>query len=345
MNHKRPRIIGSGWQVPRTIRKNEDPIFNWLHDNKPDLKKQFAGYDKRHVLAEGENLIDIMLPAALKALHNANKKPEEIDLLIGIGSVSEYIMPNMLTEVHKRLGLPSNVWVIPVANDYSNFGSSLFFADSLIAANRVKNVLICIGGNWTRNVNYHTAQSISAADGAGAAVMSLSEDESKWYVADQCTVTDSSYFGSMYSKGLPTTVNPPITMEGAEGVYYKELFSPHFFQITPEGQVGFREFGGARALSAVTDLLKKNDLSPADMSFMPHQTSQVLINMWCEKLKPPAGQVLSTIKEFANMTVATPALNFAFFEEKDEIEKDNLVVMALGADMHCNAMLLKRNDA
>jgi len=341
---KTPRIIGSGWQVPRAIRKNDDPIFDWLKKNDPDVEKRFAGYENRHVLAQDEELIDIMLPAAIMALEKSNKKPEDIDILIGIGSISEYIMPNVLSLVHKRLGLPESTWVIPVANDYSNFGSSLFFADSLIRSNRAKNILICIGGNWTKNVNYHTGQSISAADGAGAAVMSNSDDTSNWYVADQCTVTDTSYFGSMYTNGLPVTVNPPITMKGANEVYYKELFSPHFFQITEKGMVGFKEFGGIKALTAVTNLLKKNNLSTKDISFMPHQTSQVLIDHWLTSLKPPVAQVLSTIKTFANATVATPALNFAYFEEKGTIKKNNLVIMALGADMHCNAILLKRND-
>lgn len=342
INKEIPRITGSGWHVPKTIRKNDDPIFNWLRKNDPDVEKRFAGYDKRHVLAKDEELIDIMLPAAIMALKKANKKPSDIDFLIGIGSISNYIMPNMLSEVHKRLGLPESTWVLPVANDYSNFGSGLFLADSLIKADRAKNILICIGGNWTKNVNYHTGQSISASDGAGAVVMSKSSDTSKWYVDDQCTVTDTSYFGSMYTKGLPVTVNPPITMEGANEVYYKELFSPHFFQITKKGLKGFKEFGAIKALTAVTNLLKKNNLKTTDISFMPHQTSQVLIDAWCKSLKPPVAQVLSTIQTFANATVATPALNFGYFEEKGTIEKDNLVIMALGADMHCNAMLLKR---
>lgn len=343
--NKTPRIIGSGWHVPKEIRKNNDPIFNWLRENHPNGKKKyFAGYENRHVLTGDEALIDIMLPAAIMALKKANKRPEDIDYLIGIGSISKYIMPNMLSEVHKRLGLPESTWVIPVTNDYSNFGSSLIFADSLIRSNRAKNILICLGGNWTKNVNYHTGQAISAGDGAGAAVMSNSDDTSNWYVADQCTVTDTTYFGSMYTNGLPVTVNPPVTMNGANEVYYKELFSPHFFQITKKGLDGFKEFGAIKALSAVTKLLKKNNLSTEDISFMPQQTSQYLIDHWCENLKPPVAQVLSTIKLFANATVATPALNFAYFEEKGTIEKNNMVIMSLGVDMHCNALLLKRKN-
>lgn len=334
MSTLEPRIIGTGWHLPEKIRLNNDPVFAWLKKNDPDWEKMFDGYEKRHVLSGKENLIDIMVPAAQKALKSSEKKASEIDILIGCGSISQYFQPNVLSEVHLKLGLPASTWVIPVGDDYSNFASSLLIANGLIKSNHAKNILICIGGNWTRNVDYHTPQSISAADGAGAAVVSMSADKSHWYVADQCTVTDSFYYGSMYTDGLPLKAKPPV-----QG--YNTVYSPHFFQITPKGQKGFGAFGEITALTAVTELLKKNKLSGSDISFMPHQTSAVLIDYWVKNLVP--AQVLSTIKEIANVTVATHALNLAWFEEKNGIEKDFLVMLALGPDMHANAMLLRRH--
>jgi 3-oxoacyl-[acyl-carrier-protein] synthase III len=329
-----PRIIGTGWAVPKKIRLNGDPIFDWLKANYPN-QELFEGYKVRHVLDEGEDLMTIMVPAAKMALKRAKKKPEDIDLLIGTGSISEYIQPNALSQLHKELGLPARAWVIPVGDDYSNFASSLLLADGLLKANRAKNILICLGGNWTRNVDYHTLQSISAADGAGAAVMAMSTDKSRWYVADQCTVTDTRYYGSMYTDGVALEANPPI-----KG--FSNVFSPHFFQITAEGGEGFKKFGTKIALTSVTKLLKQNKITAANVSFIPHQTSSVLIDYWCTHLSPKPAQVLSTLEEFANVTVAIHALNLAWFEEKGTIEKNKLVLMALGPDMHANAMLLQR---
>lgn len=329
-----PKIIGTGWTVPEKIRYNDDPVFDWLKKNKAD-QAQFAGYEERHVLRPDEDLIDIMLPAAKMAMQKAGKEPKDIDLLIGLGSVSTYIQPNVLSLLHQKLGLPASTWVIPIGNDYSNYASCLLLADGVVRANRAQNVLICIGCNWTRNVDYHTPQAISAADGAGAAVVAMSSDSDKWYVADQCTVTNSEYYGSMYTAGLKLEANPPLNG-------YKEVFSPHFFQITEEGLAGFKNFGMKIALSSVTGLLQKNQLTGADISFMPHQTSQVLIDYWCSNLAPQPAQVLTTIKKFANVTVASHALNMAWCEENVNIEKNNLVMLALGPDMHANAMLLKR---
>jgi 3-oxoacyl-[acyl-carrier-protein] synthase-3 len=329
-----PRIIGTGWAVPNKIRLNDDPIFDWLKGQYPN-QDLFKGYKVRHVLDAGEDLMTVMVPAAKMALHKAKKKPEDIDLLIGLGSISDYIQPNALSQLHKELGLPVRTWAVPVGNDYSNFASSLLMADGLIRAKRAKNILICLGCNWTRNVDYHTLQSISAADGSGAAVMAMSADKSKWHVADQCTVMDTQYYGSMYTDGLTLKANPPING-------YSEVFSPHFFQITAEGGEGFKKFGTKISLTSVTKLLKQNKITAADISFMPHQTSSVLIDYWRSHLSPRPAQMLSTLQEIANVTVATHALNLAWFEEKGTIEKNKLVMMALGPDMHANAMLLKR---
>ena len=330
-----PRIIGTGWSVPKKIRLNNDPIFDWLKKHYPN-QNLFEGYDKRHVLADGEDLMTIMVPAAKMALRRAGIKASDVDMLIGLGSISEYYQPNALSQLHEKLKLPAGAWAIPVGNDYSNYASSLLLADGLLRAKRAKYVLICIGGNWTRNVSYHTPQSTSAADGAGAAVVALSDDETKWHVADQCTVMNTSYYGSMYTNGLKLLPSKPLSG-------YKEVYSPHFFQITPEGQKGFGEFGTAEALTSVTQLLQKNKLTGADISFMPHQTSSVLIDYWLDHMDPKPAQVLTTIKKFANVTVATHALNMAWFEQRNGIKMDKLVMMALGPDMHANAILLKRN--
>ncbi len=343
MNKSIPRIIGTGWQVPDHVRHNDDPIFDWLRANNPDVDKMFSGYEKRHILLPAESLVSIMAPAAEKALEQAKLKPEDIDMLIGTGSTGEFIQPNTLTEVHKVLGLPKRTWVIPVNDDYSNYASSLFIADSLIRAGRAKNILVCLGDDWSRNVDYHTPQSVSAADGAGAAVLSMSMDESLWYVVDQVNLTDSSFYGGMFVKGEKFEVDPPL------GGRYPTVYSPHFFQITEAGLAGFTKLGKEEAITTTIDLLHKNKLTPADVAFLPHQTSGVLINFWLEKLKAEfgeaPGQMLSTLKKFANATVASHALNFAYFSESHSIQPDYLVMLALGMDMHANSMLLARGPA
>ena len=111
MATKYPRIHGAGYAVPTSVRKNDDPIFDWLNQHPPS-DSPFAGYDERRVLADGENLVDIMVPAAQQPLLAASLKPADVDLLLGYGSVSQYSNPKDLSLVHQRPGLSKSTWVV-----------------------------------------------------------------------------------------------------------------------------------------------------------------------------------------------------------------------------------------
>jgi 3-oxoacyl-[acyl-carrier-protein] synthase III len=327
-----PRITGLGYSVPAGIRTNEDPIFDWLKAH-PTPGNPFQGYKERRVLSRNEDLMTIMVPAAEQAMASAGIDPSQVDILLGFASISPYPDPNDLCLLHRRLGLPARAWVVPLNSEFSNFNAGLFFADALIRAGRAKNVLIVVGGNWTRHVDYHTVQSISAADGAGAAVVSLSGDPTLWQLIDQCTLTDSSQFGTMFTAGTRYDVHPP-----REG--HSHLWSNPVFHITPEGFTAFGSFGAKAAPAAILDLLARHNLQGSDIALITHQASQLLLTAWQNTIQP--AQFVETIQQFANMTVANIPVTLAWSVANNPITQPNLVLFALGPDMHANALLLHR---
>jgi len=334
MADQQPRIIGLGYSVPPNRRTNDDPIFDWLRARVPPAANPFQGYKTRPVLAPGEDLMTIMLPAAMSALQDAGVHPSEIDALLGYASVSPYATPNELFHLHQLLGLPDRTYVVPLNNEFSNFNAALLMADALVRAGRARRVLIAVGGNWTRHVDYHTVQSISAADGAGAAVVAMSADPAGWQVVDQNTVTMTKYFGSMYMQGRTYDQTPP--RDGRE-----RLWSDPFFQITTAGMEGFGEFGGSVAPTAATGLLARHNIQASAVTLIAHQASSVLFDMWQSRLQP--AQMIQTIADFANMTVANIPVNLAWSVDHDPITQNNLLLLALAPDMHANALLLQRS--
>lgn len=330
-----PRLIGLGYSVPPTRRTNDDPIFDWLKAHVPPESNPFQGYKTRAVLAPGEDLMTVMMPAALNALEDAKLQPSDVDMLLGYASISPCPTPNDLSRLHAMLGLPERAWVVPLNCEFSNFNAGLVMADALVRAGRARNILIVVGGNWTRHVDYHTVQSVSAADGAGAAVVGLSSDRSRWQVIDQHTITESRYFGSMFMRGQSYPQTPP-----RDG--HQRLWSDSFFQITPEGMEGFGTFGGGIAPTAITTLLARHEIPASSVTLIAHQASTVLFDRWRATIQP--GQMIQTIAEFANMTVANIPVNLAWSVANDPISKDHLVLFALGPDMHANAVLLERKS-
>ncbi|MEJ6402921.1 hypothetical protein [Yoonia sp. 2307UL14-13] len=339
MTKKTPRILGTGHTVPGKVRYNDDPVFDYLRKHPPPGSDLFAGYDKRHVLSNGETMIDIMLPAAKLALADAGITADQVDLLIGDGSVGKYRTPNTISELHHRLGLPARAWPLPLQNSFSQFNAALMYADALIRAERAEHILIALGDNWTRYVSYETPQAISAADGAAACVIGPTNNTSKWEFVDQITIADTSYYGSMYMASDlihdGEEAAPSLTETGD--------YSHAYFHITDKGIKGFTEFGVRKSPDAVAALLKRHRLDASDVCLLTHQASTKLMEHWKEVINP--GYYIQTIAQYANIVQCSVLFNLSWgMQNVPEFTQDWVVVLCLGPDMHANAMLLRRND-
>ncbi len=331
MTEHSARLLGTGYAVPDSIRRNDDPIFAWLHAHSPPGTNLFQGYEQRRVLAPGQNLMSILVPAARAALKDAKVAAGEIDLLLGTVSVSDFDPPNALSQLHAELGLPASCWVVALANDFSNFNAGLLFAEGMIRTGRARKALVCVGTNWTRHVNYQTPQAISAADGAAAAVVGVAHDG--WRILDQEIFTASQNYGTMTMQAQSVALNPPV-----QG--HSTLYTPPFFQITAAGAAAFKSFGVEAAPGAVLRLLKRHRMTGADISLISHQASSVLTDAWNAAIKP--AQYIETLKHYANMTSANIPVNLAWASRNGGFSRDRLVLFALGPDMHAHALLLAR---
>ncbi len=324
-----PRILGTGFSVPSQIRTNDDPIFEWLKQNNPNGMALFTGYGQRRVLAPDEDLMTIMVPAAQSAMENAGIAPDEVDLVLGYGSVGEFQSPNDLSLLNAKLGLRPNCWTIAMNNEFSNFNAAIFFADALVRARRIRHALVCVGCNWTRHVDYHTAQSVSAADGAAAAVVGSGGTPSQWEIVDFETINNFSYYGNMFMKGEPA--------QDAQGA---PVWTDSVFQITQRGIEGFKEFGEMETPKAALAMMARHGLQGSDIALVSHQASSVLLEQWQTAIQP--AEYFNTISEYANVTLVNVPLNLACGTSRGAFTKNWLILLSVGADMHANALLLHR---
>lgn len=326
---ERVAIIGTGFAVPPHVRKNDDPIFDWLRSNHPAGEDLFQGYEERRVLGPGETVSSLMVAAAHQALARAALEPSSIDALLGYGSVSEYITPNNLAQVHAELGLPSRALVLPVADEFTNFNSSILLADSLIRVGQARTILIVCGCNWTQFVHYHTPPSTSAGDGSGAAVVGVTTDPTRFRLIAHEHLVSSGDYGAMYMQG---------DVAGECGEPPPPCYSSPYFHLTERGQAAFGRFGANEAPTAVTRLLANQHIDGSQVSVLCHQASTKLLGPWRDTIKPH--RLIDTLEQYANMTLATIPVNLALFA--DEIATDYLVLFGLGIQLHASALLLER---
>ncbi|MFT4795677.1 MAG: 3-oxoacyl-[acyl-carrier-protein] synthase-3 [Paracoccaceae bacterium] len=337
-----PRILGLGHAVPAATRGNEDPIFDWLKAHPVQGKDLFAGYDTRHVLAPDQGLIDIMVPAAQLAMDRAGVTADDIDMVLGEGSIAEFNTPNTISELHQRLGLPRHAWPVPLGNTFSQFNAGVMMADALIRAGRARHVLLALGDNWTRYVDYATPQSVSAADGAAACVIGPGGTAAQWEFVDQLTIADTSYYGSMFM--APQRLAGHMNDTGEHPVLLEDMgkFSHPFFSITQKGIDGFTQFGKNTAPEAVTTLLEKNGVAAKDICLITHQASTKLMEHWRDVINP--GCYVETIAKYANLVECSVLFNLSWgMQNAAHFTQDWLVTLCLGPDMHANAMLMRRN--
>lgn len=323
----RPAIVSTGSSVPATIRTNDDPVFDWLHANPPPHQDLFEGYEQRRVLAPGEKLSDLMLQAARAALQRASLAADDIDVLIGYASIGAWEMPNDLVIVANELGLPPTVPIVPVNNEYANFPLGLVLADAVIARGRAERALVVVGADWSRYVDYHTPPSVSAGDGAGAAVMVASDDPTRFAILDVAIDSAREFLGGMYVAADPTT--PPVVPATYRGPV---------FHLNELGVTAFETFGVHRPPTLVQEVIGRHGLTPADIAFVGHQTSLVLNSAWQQALKPR--EFVQTLTTYANMTSASIPVNLDVCAA--EITVDHVALVGLGPEPSCTVVLLER---
>jgi 3-oxoacyl-[acyl-carrier-protein] synthase III len=236
--------------------------------------------------------------------------------------VGEYIAPNDLALVHAELGLPAQALVLPLADEYTVFNSSLVVADSVLRSGRARRALIVCGCNWTAVVDYRTPPSISAGDGAGAAVvvagLPAAGGGGSFRFVDHRRATASGYYGHMF-----------VAPDGS-GV-------PRF-SITDAGYAAMGRFIGSEVPQVVLDLLAAQGLRGDQVTLLCHQTSQTFLDRWAEVIGPK--ELLHTLAEYGNMTSATLPVNLDVFAGR--VTTEFVVLLGIGVQWQADAVLLAR---
>lgn len=316
-----PGIAGTGRALPAAIRTNDDPIFDRLRGGQVTGSDRFHGYRERRVLGPGDSLTQLMVQAARAALDAADCEPGGVDLLLGYGSLARYIAPNDLASVHAELGLPPHAAVIPLADEYTVFGSSLLVADALIRTDRASRALIVCGCNWTSVVDYTTAPSISAGDGAGAAVVQCGgapPGRPFFRIVAGRSHTASGYYGAMF------------LAPDAAG-------APHF-AITDAGYDAMAHFVRFEVPAVARRLLDEQGVHGDQVTLLCHQTTQWFLDEWAAALGPK--ELLHTLAEYGNMTSASLPVNLDVFAER--ISTDYVLLLGIGIQWQAQAVLLAR---
>jgi len=314
------KIAGIGSYVPSHRMTNSD--FEKLVETSDEWITTRTGIKERRICGDSETNSDMALAAARNALEMAGVQPDEIDLIL-VGTVTpDYRLPSAACIVQKRLGLV-NAAAMDVVAACAGFLYGLSTGDVYIKSGKYKKVLV-IGVEKLSSITDYTDRGtcILFGDGAGAAVLVPSEDESgllSTFMKSDGRLGDLLWIPDGGSK-FPSQ---KFKSENSHQVYIKMNGSEVFKHAVRQMENSARR------------VLSEAGLTEADVDWLiPHQANNRIITSTAKRLGIPMERVFVNIEKYGNTSSASVPIAIDEAWRGGKIKKgDILVLTAIGGGL------------
>lgn len=348
------KIIGVGNYIPsQTITNLFFDKHHFLDESGEALKqnnatianklKEITGIEERRYASPDQVTSDLGLIAAKAAIADAKIDLESIDYIIfahnfgdvRFGTIQSDAVPCLASRVKHELGIENNFCVAyDVLFGCPGWIEGMIQANAFVKAGIAKRCLVIGAETLSRVVDIHDRDSMIYADGAGAAIVELSTDDSgiKSHVSASFTLKEKDflYFGKSFNtQSCPDTKY--IKMNG------RKIYEFALLNVPGAMKKCFDESG------YTIDQLDKIIIHQAN-----EKMDEAIVNRFFQLYDAPVPEHIMpmVIHKLGNSSVATiptllkMILNGELPEHK--IEKGNIVLFAsVGAGMNVNAFVYK----
>ena len=196
-------IVGSGSCIPERVIDGSHFINSKFYTDAGDfidkpneeIIKKFVDIteiEERRYLRNDQFNSDLGVQAAKEAIYDAKIEKEEIDYIIfasNFGEVSANgmanFMPNMAARVKHKLGIKNRKCITyDMIFGCPGWVEGLILADTMIKAGKAKTVLVVGGETLSRVTDPYDRNKMIFADGAGAVIVTATEDSKVGVLAD-----------------------------------------------------------------------------------------------------------------------------------------------------------------
>lgn len=311
---RRATVIGTGFYAPEKIVKNQ--FFNEMYNKDIDtfLREQRNIFERRFMSAE-QATSDLIVPAAEEALKNAGLAATDIDLIVVSTDTPDYLSPSTAAVVQHKLQA-KNAATFDVNSACAGFVTALDLGAKYIAADpKYKNILVVGAYGMSKYLNYDDFKIATLfADGAGAAVVSASADDTGILAAE--LYTDGQYHDYMgvYAGGT----FQPVTHEVIE----KKGHLLNFAKKIPI------ETNGTHWPRLTHKLLDRIHRRPEDVKlFFMTQININSINEALDNLKLPRTKSHNIMDRFGYTGSAAVGMALADAARQHKLKKGDLIIL------------------
>jgi len=310
-------IRGVGSYLPETRLTNLE--IEQMVETSDEWIQTRTGIAERRIARPDEATSDFAYLAAKAALADAELDPTDIDLLIVATETPDYLLPPVACQVQARLGC-RNIGAFDLHATCTGFLSALQVAEQFVKLGVHQHVLIIGADTLSRFTDYTDRSTcILFADGAGAFVVSRSDDPAASGVIATTIHSDGTYFHNLY---IPGGGSRTPYGEGAKA------------KIVMDGRKIFKLAVNVMA-STVEELLQKTGRQKDEIDWLiPHQANQRIIDAVAESLDFPQEKVVSTIQNIGNNSSATIPIAVDTAIRDGRIQRgDLLMLVAFGGGL------------
>lgn len=313
------KIVGTGSSLPKKIVTNE-MLAQFLETSDEWITTR-TGVKNRHVISD-ENLHDLAIDAARKALDDAGMAPQDLDFIICSNVVNEYVTPQLSCIIQGGLGASCPCMDINCA--CAGFIHALEIAESFYKAGRVRNVLVVCAEEPTRMTDWSDRRTcVLFGDGAGAAVLAPG-DNIKSIKLSASSATDKLW---QYRLLHPT---PYITKEESD------------VPLQMKGQDVFK-FAVKAASKDISRTLQEAGRSADEVDHhLLHQANVRIVSAIRDYLEQPSEKFPVNITDHGNSSSSSCPILLDECRRSGRFRKGDLIAMsAFGAGFVSGAVLFE----
>ncbi|MBN7815760.1 3-oxoacyl-ACP synthase III family protein [Algoriphagus pacificus] len=316
---KKSKILGVGHCVPERIVTNEE--LSQMMDTNNEWIVERTGIEQRRWFTPGVDTVTSLSKKATEiALERAGIEAKELDFIVFATITPDYYVPGNGVLLQRELGIPG-IGALDIRNACSGFIYALSVADQFIKTGMYRRILVVgaeIQSSGLDKSNEGRSSAVIFADGAGAVVLGVSENENSGILSTHLHA-DGTYAEELYCK------DPGSSREDR---FSKELFDSGSFFLKMNGNVVFKH-AIVRFIEVINEALEKNNLTKESIDLLvPHQANLRISQYIQQKLKFPDEKVFNNIMHLGNTTGATIPIALSEAWEQGRIKEGDLICLA-----------------
>jgi len=315
------KISGLGFYVPDNVVTNDD-LSKIMDTNDEWIQERTGIHERRHIVRGEDTTTTMGVKAAKIAIERSGLSNDDIDFIVFATISPDYYFPGPGVELQKELGMKT-IGALDIRNQCSGFVYALSVADQFIKTGMYKNILVVASEVQSLGLDMTTrgrGVSVIFGDGAGAAVLSRSNDDSRILSTHLHSEGEHAKELAVLAPGMGGRWVTDILADNNPD---DESYYPYM-----NGQFVFKH-AVVRFSEVINEGLQANNLKVSDIDMLiPHQANLRISQFIQKKFGLNDEQVFNNIQKYGNTTAASIPIALTEAWEQGKIKKGDTVVLA-----------------